>query len=229
MSDCRRMVIVGLLLNLSLLTTVYAAGFDCAKARSAMEIKICDTPQLDAADSRLSRAYRALRRALPKPQASALKEEQRRWLKLRDIECRGNDIDTNCLLKMYNRRSTILEFRRSPAYRQSPAGSVSGHYTMVDFEPMQIQANALSEQRVVVQIEGAEPNTGRWVCHFVGEGKLHNRRLQLIDSESDPDSQYPITLVFQGDHVDVSGDVRDGISYYCGAGGTLSGRYRKRR
>ncbi|WP_068871008.1 lysozyme inhibitor LprI family protein [Edwardsiella tarda] len=56
--------------------TANAAGFDCAKASSAIEITICTVPELDKLDEQLNNVYRAAVAVNPE-----LKTTQRAWVK----------------------------------------------------------------------------------------------------------------------------------------------------
>lgn len=51
--------------SLSATSSVRAASFDCAKARSPLEKLICSQPELDAADTRMGEAYRKANAAVP--------------------------------------------------------------------------------------------------------------------------------------------------------------------
>jgi uncharacterized protein len=60
-----------------------AAGFDCAKAKSTVERKICAVPELSGLDNEMTQAF-AQARAKAGPQLDALLRDQRNWLGERD-------------------------------------------------------------------------------------------------------------------------------------------------
>lgn len=62
-----------------------AAGFDCAKAKSAVEQKICADPGLSALDSQMTQVFEQTR-AKAGAQADALVRDQRNWLRERNEE-----------------------------------------------------------------------------------------------------------------------------------------------
>lgn len=81
-----------------------AAGFDCAKAFTAVEKLICGNPQLSAQDEELSVAYREA--TSQASDSTSLVLDQKRWLQIERGSCR----DENCLKKVYRER--IGELRR---------------------------------------------------------------------------------------------------------------------
>ncbi len=92
--------------------------FDCARARTYAEVAICTNSLLADADGRLGRIYRALRHSLSESDSQALKKQQLRWLRQRDIalknECSaGGTLDIDCALRLWQDRITALESMRS--------------------------------------------------------------------------------------------------------------------
>lgn len=61
-----------------------AASFDCAKAASPAEKKICADVKLSAQDSAMADAYAKLQSSLPPPLKGIVKSDQRDWIKSRD-------------------------------------------------------------------------------------------------------------------------------------------------
>lgn len=94
-------------------TQSLAAGFDCAKAATAVEKRICANPELSKLDDQLAKAY--------KPEGEAADFEraiQRRWLKERN-KC----ADDACLQAAYAER--LRQLRRQPL---NDADTISGDY-----------------------------------------------------------------------------------------------------
>jgi uncharacterized protein len=85
-----------------------AASFDCAQAVSAVERLICSTPELSALDGEVADHY-ATQLALTHD-ASAVRESQRRWLRMRNA-CK----DAHCLMRAHQDRAADLACSDGPA------------------------------------------------------------------------------------------------------------------
>lgn len=82
--------------------TVPAASFDCAKAQTAIEKRVCSDATLSRLDEQLADAYRSAQRRAES--RTALRDAQRRWLKQRRDVC----TDTACLRAAYLARIEAL-------------------------------------------------------------------------------------------------------------------------
>src|SRR3989344_8138254 len=80
-----------------------AASFNCSKATTTVEKRICADPQLSVLDMKLDVAYRALLRS-EYPLKDTVRHEQRSWL----VE-RNACPDKDCLTNAYERRIAALE------------------------------------------------------------------------------------------------------------------------
>jgi uncharacterized protein len=81
-----------------------AASFDCAKARTHVEVLICSDANLSRQDERLSEAYRSALAGSANP--GAVTQWQRDWLKsARLAGCK----DSACVSKEYTSRIQVLE------------------------------------------------------------------------------------------------------------------------
>jgi uncharacterized protein len=78
-----------------------AASFDCAKAISATDRRICASPELQQLDQKMNTLYRQLAGS---GDADVWRDDQRAWLRIRD---RCSDIA--CLKITYLERLTVLE------------------------------------------------------------------------------------------------------------------------
>jgi|GEM_PF-842154 len=87
----------------------FKPSFDCARAETPTEMKICNNSELSHADAQLSRIYSQLRQSLSKSNFKRLKNEQWAWLKQRDY-CSD---DLSCLSRTYNQRIFELEAKLS--------------------------------------------------------------------------------------------------------------------
>jgi uncharacterized protein YecT (DUF1311 family) len=65
------------------------SSFDCAKASSEVELAICATPPLAAADQEMVEVYAALAGKLSGPAKDHLVKDQQRWLAIRSDACVG--------------------------------------------------------------------------------------------------------------------------------------------
>lgn len=83
-------------------------SFDCAQARSPMELAICQNPILAKFDTDMDYEYKqALSKAADQ---EALKKEQRQWLKKTRTKCVNSNEDTNiCLMVQYQTRVKQLK------------------------------------------------------------------------------------------------------------------------
>jgi len=100
-----RCAISAAVLSLAFSTAAMAAGFDCAKAESAVEKAVCADSALSDLDEYLGRYYSAALEALGDG-ASCLKADQRIWLKTVRNPCGS---DSSCLSAAYLARLTTLD------------------------------------------------------------------------------------------------------------------------
>jgi uncharacterized protein YecT (DUF1311 family) len=109
-----------------------AASFDCARAASAVEKRICATPRLSALDEELAATYAQARRLVADP--AALKAAQQAWIRAE----RDKEDDAGAIEAAYLAR--IEEIRLEPALkkalfaRQAAPPSVPGRYS--ETEPL---------------------------------------------------------------------------------------------
>ena len=83
------------------LEPVEKAGFNCKKATTKVEKKICASRLLKHADGRMTKLYK-----LAKSQTSI--QEQRDWITVRDRKLSQPDCDTNCAWQVYQERMEFL-------------------------------------------------------------------------------------------------------------------------
>jgi uncharacterized protein YecT (DUF1311 family) len=84
------------------------AGFDCAKAGTAIEKQICGDRDLADSDRALAQEYGELQKRLDATQARAVRDSQRAWLSERNRRCAGAK-DSTCLLGQYGLRRMELD------------------------------------------------------------------------------------------------------------------------
>lgn len=107
----------GLFLAILLVTVEgSAASFNCDKAQTETEHRVCDSLVLNDADVKMATTYNIVRRLVPMGTRSEIQTEQVRWLKLRD-ECQDN---VECLKHLYQMRQQKLDLHLDRIYRKGP-------------------------------------------------------------------------------------------------------------
>lgn len=94
-----------------------AAGMDCTKAASMVEIAVCANKPLYELDAQMGAVYRGLLKVFPQAQPE-LKHTQRQWLKTRD-ECVE---DIACLDQSYRGRLQLLRAQQIDSVAYRPTG-----------------------------------------------------------------------------------------------------------
>lgn len=89
-----------------------AAAFDCGKASTAIEIEICDNPDLKDFDDRLENAYAEVKQLSTKPEQKMLARAQKRWIAERESSCPQSDLGlAGCIRDMTSTRLRMFEGR----------------------------------------------------------------------------------------------------------------------
>ncbi|MBP5992995.1 MAG: hypothetical protein KA518_03555 [Acinetobacter sp.] len=101
---------------LMIMVETHAASFNCNKAQTSTEHRICNTLSLNDADVKMVTTYNIVRRLVPMGTRSEIRAEQVRWLELRD-ECQDN---IECLKHVYEMRQQKLDMYMDRVYRQGP-------------------------------------------------------------------------------------------------------------
>jgi uncharacterized protein YecT (DUF1311 family) len=103
-----------------------ASAFDCAKAKSAVELAICANADLMESDLALERVYQALRATLSPADRNALAASERRWVFQRDALC-GFETgvkQTTCIAREQEERKHLLSGKAltgpGPGSRMAP-------------------------------------------------------------------------------------------------------------
>lgn len=100
------------------ITPTLAASFDCHKAKTALERRICGDPALSKADEDLAKAYRKTLQNLVVPEF--VKDSQRAWLNAAP-QCLENDKAADpgvqtCLGLFRERAATLRAYRSAKVY-----------------------------------------------------------------------------------------------------------------
>jgi uncharacterized protein len=69
----------------------HAASFDCAKANTAQERAVCDSPELNKLDEEMAAAYKSVLAEVPSDLTAEIRDDQRTWLRKLTIACDPKD------------------------------------------------------------------------------------------------------------------------------------------
>ena len=98
------------LLALPLAAIAQPPSFDCRKALSSAEKRVCEQPALASLDRKLAHTYRAASARAGNTMQATLKAEQRGWIKGRDDCWKAADL-TACVRDSYTLRIAELQAR----------------------------------------------------------------------------------------------------------------------
>ncbi|PWF55032.1 lysozyme inhibitor LprI family protein [Massilia glaciei] len=200
-----------------------SASFDCAKARSDTEKRICADPAVSRLDSELALVYRDTMAGVA--HKGALKGWQKQWLWSTRDDC----ADAACLGLAYAARIAEL---RGHTRAGAAAGGVSGryerHYRNKPDKTATIDVFALPGNRVRVlgsaHWQSANPDNVN-IGDISGVATLDKKVLRYRDGNGDREGEIGcmLTLTFAGDALTVSDDNRR-----CGGHNvTFDGAYRR--
>ena len=103
-----------------------AQAFDCNKARSQVEIAICNNPDLIESDNAMAAAYLALRNSYSSAEKRSLSLSERRWVAAREARCGGETgvAQVQCIARETEERKLLFTGRSltgpGPASRMVP-------------------------------------------------------------------------------------------------------------
>jgi hypothetical protein len=117
-----------------------------------------------------------------------------------------------------DRVSALLQLQTDP-HNYEDTSTIVGSYALAEY--MTLQVKSLVHDHVLIDVEGAEPTEGKWLCHFSGVGTLIEDTVTMCH----PEQNTPITFTFSENAVSVNGERLD---YFCGRGMTIAGQYKKR-
>lgn len=175
-----------------------AAGFNCAKASSAIEKMICGNPELSRMDDDMATAYKAV--ASKASDSTPLTADQKLWLK----DIRNSCKDELCLKKAYSLRIAELRRWNEPASNDK---DIFGNYITVrdnyiynpdtkKNEPVKT-TNCLTIKKskdgriyFSFMIVGANGHT----CSMDGEAVFNGSAYQPVADKTDPDYPKDCTL-----------------------------------
>ena len=179
-------------------TPATAQSFDCARARTPIELAICGVPALAAQDRALNDAYIAARANLrdDSPEAAALRDSQRAWISNRNRAC--GDGDPVCLAASYKSRlAAITAMAKAAPAAVSPQAPASASAApapqqqqtqpRVAVEPVVVGAAKLAAASAPAAGEGQTLLTVDKAGRFVVTAKSASGvGLQLVDMIAGP-------------------------------------------
>jgi hypothetical protein len=198
-------------------------SFDCAKAASTAEKRICKNAALAASDASIAVEYRRLQAELDPKAVAALAEDQRWFVGARDeiADAPANMAPPDLGADLKDR----VRFLR--AINPHPASDFIGSWHNLAGG---LDITATPDGKVKVTGNAARPVNGNWVCDFEGIGKVEGGALEVRDDTVD--SQDPATglrLTREGAALKVeflpAPGSQDRTSPYCGMNGSLDGFY----
>jgi uncharacterized protein len=215
---------------------VQAAGFDCTKASSGMERRICANNELSELDQQLNNEYKAALRAAKSP--SELRQSQIEWIEKQRSRCDEpgmNDPTIDyCLKPIYRNRITELRSLRTPlnqvfgVYKNrnlkcflvpDPKDPQNRNIDMCegfDEDRISVRKNETGAIAVDMQVFASNGH----VCTFEGMAEWKQSRLVVQDD----DRAEPCTFELLSDgHRIFTANVRGACSRHCGARGSLTG------
>ena len=196
-------------------------SFGCRNAASPAEKAICGSTELSALDLRLAAAWKRSIHVFADAAAllSSLKSDQREWVAKRNA-CGAS---LSCLQNAYQDRIAVLEFRPGP--ETTPVDGFVGIFDHEGFMTVSIQRRDANSARVL--IDGADPESGRWTCHFEGMGILKGSRLEAAGSEAES----KLILEREGDGIRIP-DLDANLAAnqeYCGLNGGMNFPFQRAR
>ena len=96
--------------------SVYAASFNCDKARTQTEHAVCEYRVVNDADVKMATTYNIIKRLVPMGTRGMIQDEQVKWLQLRD-QCGDS---SRCLSEVYKMRQQKLDMYMDRVYKQGP-------------------------------------------------------------------------------------------------------------
>jgi len=181
-----------------------AAGFDCAKASTAVEKLICSDAQLSDLDGQLARAYKRVLESPGDPRR--VRSEQKAWLTTERNKC----ADVPCLVGAYQRR-----LARLTATTAAPPGKAT-----VSKDPPSFTRPPYVNPRIINDLSTWQSDEGDQVVAInLSESQDSNRYSVDIKTYKRPGKQTYVGYVTPGD----SPDERPAEFGYSYVGKTTSG------
>ena len=116
-----RFVLLSLAAWSALATAADGPSFDCAKAATWVELRICDSADLSSLDRKMAKSYRSALRFATEAEARKIKRDGVAWR----TQVRDKCLTTTCLLDAYEIR--LAEFSQT---RQAPSDSLNKAFVL---------------------------------------------------------------------------------------------------
>jgi uncharacterized protein len=190
-------------------------SFDCARASTAAEHAICDTPGLGWYDRQLAKGWKIVLKATGKPGEADLRASQAKFLKTRDA-CVKSDDSYNCFVDAYlNRLKDLARSIDDLEFDVASYAADNGGVDLVRYPDRSVSLN--------ISTVGGNDHT----CTFDTDTARMDAK-GVIRWSYKPDANYQEACTIKGTlragaiEIDASGE---GCTYYCGARAELSGTF----
>lgn len=195
-----------------------APSFDCKLAKSPVEKAICGDAALAGLDEDMALAYKqALQRVKDDPVSTKiLRDDQRLYIASR------NEAFGDQYFDMAASMARQVEVLRSVRIKDAPGFEGSWASSNGQVEVVRTAAGTLAVTASTAHV------LGRWVCEFVGQGKLDGGRLIVREEPGANDYDgWTLQITRTGRAITVEGirPREDGTPPYCGARGSLNGAF----
>lgn len=191
-----------------------APSFDCARASTAVESQICDSPDLAWYDRQMAASYGLARAASDASEAAALKDSQSNFLKRRN-RCAG-DRAYDCILNAYaGRLDELSAWAETDGFTTGTYRGPTGLLALVTY-PSGKAAISLST------IGG-----GDHTCTFeTDSARATPAGGAYFNEKPDPSYQQACSLTATPDGSAMTVATEgDGCTWYCGMRATLDGEF----
>lgn len=203
-----------------------AASFPCAKASTPAEKAICADDAVSALDERLAKGFKdAVERLGANTEGTlqtVLKSDQKAWL----AERNACGADTACLRRQYERRVAVLAFKPDPG-APSPADPFVGRFDHAGI--LEVAVLRLHDGTLAVNIFGAEPTIGRWICGFEGIGRLGADDTLVVGTPGAEGNGVVLQRTAKGVRIADSDANRAASGNWCGVHGSILFDYVRRK
>lgn len=199
-----------------------APSFDCRRASTGVEKAICASDALAAQDASIARHVAQAKQTFDAGTARALTEDQRRFLRIRDVEFAEAADPAARTAGLANSLKYRDLFLATLSYK--PREGFEGNWNNLNGG---ISVERQPHGRLTFTGQTAHPQDGRWLCSVSGVATQQGDTLVVTPDEDDAEG-WTLALTRNGDSVTVAerppatGKAGYGVPF-CGMNGTLGG------
>lgn len=198
-------------------------SFNCAKATSTAEKTICKNDGMAATDAAIAAEYKKLQAALDPKAVTALAQDQRWFVQVRDLIAEASE-DTSPPDLGAELKDRLKLMR---AINPHPANEFIGSWINVAGG---FDITAAPDGKLKVAGNAAQPINGNWVCDFTGTAKASGGILTVEEEHDEGDDKISsLRLTREGAALKVelvpATNSPDETPPYCGYNGSFDGAY----